>query len=69
MGNPIDGKAAITSKTLGWNILSAIAAVGMIFGMDFGLDPATKGEVLASVNIIGNVIFRFLTTTGINRLI
>jgi len=63
-----DGKAAVSSKTLQFNILAAIAAVSAMFGLDFGLTPEVQAEIVASVTIIGNFLLRFITETKIRSL-
>lgn len=65
----MDGKPAIASKTLWFNILSAIAAIGTVFGMDFGLTEAVQAQIIASANILGNFLLRLISATPISRII
>lgn len=56
------------SRTMWVNLISGIAALAVVFGLDFGLDAERQTEIVAGIMAVVNVInmyLRPLSTTPI----
>ncbi len=61
----MDSKSWYKSKTLWFNLIGGIGAVGVIGGVDLGLTPEVQIKAAAGALAIVNFILRFITNQGI----
>lgn len=62
----MDSKPWYQSKVLIINVLAGGAAVASAFGVDLGLDDATKAEIAGGLLAVINIVLRaFFTKTAI----
>src|SRR3990167_7665357 len=63
--NIMDGKKWYTSKTIIFNLVSGLVAIGASMqGQDL---PPNVEKMFASLVMIGNVILRFVTNTSVEK--
>lgn len=53
------------SKTIWANVLSLIATIATVFGLDLGLTPEVQATIIAGVVSIVNIVLRGVTKTGV----
>ena len=61
----MDAKSWYKSKTLWFNLIGGIGAVGLIGGVDLGLTPETQAKAAAGILAFVNFLLRFLTNQGL----
>lgn len=61
----MDSKPFWASKTIWANILSLIATIATVFGVDLGLTPEVQATIIAGVMGVVNIALRLVTKTGV----
>ncbi|MDW3204553.1 MAG: hypothetical protein R8L07_03340 [Alphaproteobacteria bacterium] len=61
----MDSKPFWASKTIWANVLSLIATIATVFGLDLGLTPEVQATIIAGVVSIVNIVLRGVTKTGV----
>lgn len=62
----MDSKPFWASKTIWANILSLIATIATVFGVDLGLTPEAQATIIAGVMGVVNIVLRLVTKTGVS---